>query len=188
MDESGFQIGMGWSQKIITKDVCQQSYIGSVSNCELVTVVEAISGDGKVIPLQIILSGKIHQEWWYTCTSLEEDALVSVSNSGFSNDQLSLEWIKHFEVHSAKSQTGAHQLLLLDGYRSHCTYEFLEHCEKNLITPFCLPPHATHLLQSLNIVVFQPYKHWHAEAVDAVARTGCMDFNKIEFLEALGSI
>ena len=108
MDKSGFQIGMGQSQKIITKDVCQQSYIGSVSNHELVTVVEAISGGGKVIPSQIILSGKIHQECWYTCTSLEEDALVSVSNSGFSNNQLSLEWIKHFEVHSAKSQTGGY--------------------------------------------------------------------------------
>ena len=86
MDKSGFQIGMGQSQKIITKDVCQQSYIGSVSNHELVTVVEAISGGGKVIPPQIILSGKIHQECWYTCTSLEEDALVSVSDSGFSNN------------------------------------------------------------------------------------------------------
>ena len=76
------------------------------------------------------------------------------------------EWIKHFEEHSAKSQTGAHQLLLLDGYRSHCTYKFLDHCEKNKIVLFCLPPYATHLLQSLDIIVFQPYKHWHAEAVD----------------------
>ena len=111
-----------------------------------------------------------------------------MSNSGFLNDQLSYEWIKHFEVHSAKSQTGAHRLLLLDGYGSHCTYELLDHCEKNNIVPFCLPPHMTHLLQPLDIVVFQPYKHWHAEAVDAAARTGCVDFNKLEFLEALGSV
>ena len=111
-----------------------------------------------------------------------------MSESGFSNNQLSYEWIKHFEEHSAKSQTGAHQLLLLDGYGSHCMYEFLDYCEKNKIVLFCLPPHATHLLQPLDVVVFQPYKHWHAEAVDAAACTGCVDFNKLEFLKALGSI
>ena len=90
--------------------------------------------------------------------------------------------------HSAKSQTGAHQLLLLDGYRSHCMYEFLDHCEKNKIVLFCLPPYATHLLQPLDITVFQPYEHWHTEAVDTAACTGCVDFNKLEFLEALGLI
>ena len=210
MDKLGFQMGMGRNQKIITKDIRQQSYIGSASNHELVTVVEAISGSGKAIPpqvsklatrhryladdndqhiyYQIILSGKIHQECWYTRTSLEHDALVSVSDSGFSNNQLSYEWIKHFEIHSAKSQTSAYRLLLLDGYGSHCTYKFLDHCEKHNIVLFCLPPHATHLLQPLDVVVFQPYKHWHAEAVDAAACTGCVDFNKVKFLEALRSI
>ena len=67
-------------------------------------------------------------------------------------------------------------------------YEFLDYCEKNKIVLFCLPPHATHLLQPLDVVVFQPYKHWHTEAVDVAACTGCVDFNKLEFLEALGSI
>ena len=54
---------MGRNQKIITKDVYQQSYIRSVSNYKLVTVVETISGGGKTILLQIILSGKVYQEY-----------------------------------------------------------------------------------------------------------------------------
>ena len=53
------------------------------------------------------------------------------------------------------------------------------------IIPFCLPPHTT---QPLDVVVFQPYKHFHAEAIDAATRTGCSDFNKLEFLTALSSI
>ena len=44
MDKSRFQIGLGRNQKIITKNICHQSYIGSASNHELVTVVKAISG------------------------------------------------------------------------------------------------------------------------------------------------
>ena len=102
MDESGFQIGMGRNQKIITKEVGQQAYIGSVSNRELVTVVEAISGGGKAIPPMVILQGKIHQECWYNRTIIECDALLAVSDSGFSNDQLCLDWIKHFSEHSGQ--------------------------------------------------------------------------------------
>ena len=78
-------------------------------------------------------------------------------------------------------------MLLLDGYRSHCTYKFLNYCTDADILLFCLPPHTAHILQLLDVVVFQPYKHRHAQAIDK-ATSRCDDFNKIEFLEALGSI
>ncbi len=51
-----------------------------------------------------------------------------------------------------------------------------------------MPPHATHLLQLLDVVLFQPYKHWHAKAVDDATRTGCIDLNKVEFLSALDTM
>ena len=91
---------------------------------------------------------KIHQERWYTRTIIEDDALISVLDSGFSNDQLSFEWIKHFEVHSAKPQTGTHRLLLLDGYGSHFTFEFLDHCERHNFVSFCLPPPMQRIFSS----------------------------------------
>ena len=56
------------------------------------------------------------------------------------------------------------------------------------IIPSCLPLHTTHILQPLDVVVFQPYKHFHAEAIDVATRTGCSDFNKLEFLTAPTSI
>ena len=65
----------------------------------------------------------------------------------YSDDKLSFKWIKHFDKFSCQSQTSCIQLLLLDGYGSHCTFEFLEHCNSNNIIIFCLPPHITHLLQ-----------------------------------------
>ena len=66
--------------------------------------------------------------------------------------------------------------------------EFITFCDNHKIAPFCLPPHSTHLLQPLDAVVFQPYKHYHAEAVDGAIRTGCSDFNKLELLAAITSI
>ena len=81
-------------------------------------------------------------------------------------------------------------MLLLDRHGSHCTYEFLDYCEATTVNiiVYYLPPHTTHFIQPLDIVVFQPYKHWHAEAINEATRTGCEDFNKLEFLKALGSI
>ena len=46
MNESGFMVGMEKNQKVIMKDPPQKLYLGSSTNRELVTVVEAISAGG----------------------------------------------------------------------------------------------------------------------------------------------
>jgi len=153
----------------------------------LVTVWETISGDGTALPPMMILPSILHQDW-YTKTDLEDDVLVAVSETGYANDELCLDWLYYFERYSARRQVGGSRLLLLDGYGSHCTMEFITFCDDHKIIPFCMPPHSTHLLQPLDMVVFQPYKHYHAEAVDNATRTGCSDFNKLEFLAAITSI
>jgi len=132
----------------------------------------------------LILPGALHLNDWYTKSQLDGDILLSVSETGYSNDRLSLHWLHYFHKFSSQRQVGAYRLLLLDGYGLHCTKEFIDYCDENKIIPFCLPPHSTHLLQPLDVVVFQPLKHFHAEAVEQATRTGCSDFNKIEFLAA----
>ena len=44
----------------------------------------------------IIVLGVILQEAWFTATSID-DTLFAVSETGYSNDVLSLEWLKHFD-------------------------------------------------------------------------------------------
>jgi DDE superfamily endonuclease len=53
---------------------------------------------------------------------------------------------------------------------------------------FCLPPHTSHILQPLDFVLFQLFKRYYGKAVDYASRTGCGDFNKLEFLTVIGSI
>ncbi len=100
----------------------------------------------------------------------------------------SLEWLLHFARQIEKSRSRAWRLLLLDGYGSHCTRDFVEYCDIHKIIPFNLLPHSAYFLQPLNVVLSQPYKHWHSEAVDEATRAGCKDFNKVEFLAAFSSI
>ncbi len=77
-----------------------------------------------------------------------------------------LQWLYHFNQYSTQRQAGAWRLLILDGYGLHCTLEFITYCDQHRIVPLCFPPHATHLMQPLDVVVFEPYKHHHSEAVD----------------------
>lgn len=49
--------------------------------------------------------------------------------------------------------TGPKQLLILDGYSTQLTSEFDDFCKQNAIVCLCMPGHALHLLQPLDIGV-----------------------------------
>jgi len=87
-DETGFRIGIGRDQWIMTRDPNSQSYLGSSTNREPVTVCEIISGDGSVLPPMIIVSGIIHKESWYTTTTVPDNYLIGTSETGYTNDEL----------------------------------------------------------------------------------------------------
>ncbi len=73
---------------------------------------------------------------------LGDDVLITTSDTGYSNDWISLRWLKHFDRFSQKHQKGAWRLLVMNGYESHHTREFLSYCENHKITPFGLPSHT----------------------------------------------
>lgn len=112
---------------------------------------------------------------------------MSTSETGFNNDWISLQWIKHFERYSRRGQQGSWRLLIMDGFGSHDTREFLGYCEEYKIIPFTFPSHTTHLLQPLDVCVFQPLKHYHSEAVNEAISTGDETFSKTEFLAAFNT-
>ncbi|RPB04330.1 DDE-domain-containing protein, partial [Choiromyces venosus 120613-1] len=161
-DEIAFILGCSDSEKVIV-DVRPFWENGALhsTNRELVSVCETISGDGAVLPPLVIIPGVIHQEPWYTTTSIPDDYLIGRSETGYSNDELSMKWLAHFQIFSQRLQVGVYRLLLLDGFGSHCTKQFIDYCDNHKIVVFCLPPHTSYLLQPLDVVVFQPYKYYH---------------------------
>ncbi|KAJ6436064.1 hypothetical protein O9K51_11412 [Purpureocillium lavendulum] len=181
MDETGFRIGVGKDQLIITKRK-RSHYFSIPENRESATLIEAISAGGRYTPAFIILAGQNHMAHWYHQQELEPETVLRPTPSGYSNDEISLEWIQHFDKHTEKCRKGWKRLLILDGHGSHHTKEFIEYCEKHGIIPFGLPSNLTHLLQPLDVVVFQPLKHYHAKALDLMVRDGLVNITKVEFL------
>lgn len=182
-DETGFRIGMGRKQRIVTTAPKSIPYTPSESSRDFASSVEAISAAGESIPPFVILKGWVIQERWFD-NDLDGGVLVGVSETGYMNDQLALHWIEHFNNMSARYERGVYRLLICDGFDSHCTKEVIDYCNEHNIILFCLPPHTSHFLQPLDVNVFQTYKHYHGEAIDGATRSGCTNFNKLEFLAA----
>ena len=54
----------------------------------------------------------------------------------------------------------------MNNFKSHLIYKFHDYTLKNKIELFRLPAHSTYFSQSLDVGCFQPFKHYHSEAVD----------------------
>jgi hypothetical protein len=92
MDETGVRISVRRGQWVIVPDNDDEkgrftNIIGSHGDQEHVTVVEAISAGGVVIPPLIIIKGKVILHRWFA-DIMDNDYLIRVSDSGYANNVL----------------------------------------------------------------------------------------------------
>jgi len=120
MDETGFCIGVGKDQMVVTRK-SKSFYLGIPTNRESVIAIEVISALGQYIPAFLIFSGAVHLGYWYEVQALDSDTTLVISSIGYSNDELSLAWIQHFQKPIINKTIGKKRLLILDGYSSHHT-------------------------------------------------------------------
>jgi hypothetical protein len=57
-------------------------------------------------------------------------------------------------------------LLIVDGYGSHLTQDFIEYCYYNWIVLAVLPPYSTQTLQPLDVVCFKPLSSNYTSELD----------------------
>ena len=124
MDETGFRIGCGRAQWVITNDATKALVMTDPDNREYITSAESINGVGHAIPSFLILQDKHTLHKWTLYNNLSNETFLSTSDAGCLNDNLAINWLRNFEKHSAKEQVGLYRLLILDSYGSHLTYEF----------------------------------------------------------------
>lgn len=188
MDESGFRIGVGRGHTVITLIPKGALRIVDPGVRDLISDVEAISAGGCSIPPMLIVPGVNILNKWVEENDLADDIVLATTDTGYSDDIKAFEWLKHFDVHSQKSQKGGFRMLIMDNYGSHLTYEFLQYADLHNIIIFTLPPHSTHVTQPLDVGIFQPMKHYHSEVIDEVIRLGAVNFNKQDFFASFMSL
>jgi hypothetical protein len=77
-----------------------------------------------------------------------------------------------FDRHTAAKARRQWRLLILDGHGSHLTPKFLEYCDAHRIFLMIFPPHSTHSLQPLDVVLFAPLsRHYTKELTHYLQQT-----------------
>jgi hypothetical protein len=184
-DETGFQMGVASSSKVITgSERRTRPELVQPGDREWVTVIQSICADGSYTPPFIIYKGRVHISAWYEEASIPRNWKLSVSENGWTNNALGLEWLKHFNAHTKARRRGVYRLLILDGHESHLNQDFKDYCLENKILTLCMPPHSSHILQPLDVVCFSPLKRKYSQRVRDLARRRVFHINKEGFLPA----
>ena len=86
-DESGFQLGQGKSQRVVTKHKRNKKSIPTGGVGETVTGVECIAADGWVMPPFFLFRGAYHLENWYReQPDLPGSYIIATSFTGWNNE------------------------------------------------------------------------------------------------------
>jgi hypothetical protein len=184
-DEAGFMMGKITTQLVVTGSERRgRPKAIQPGNREWVTAIAAINAAGWSVPPFLIFAGQYHLSAWYEEAEIPRDWVIAVSDNGWTNNQLGVEWLKHFNTHTKTRVVGARRLLILDGHESHHSLEFQELCKENNIYTLCMPPHSSHLLQPLDVGCFSPLKRAYSREIETLIRHHINHITKLEFLPA----
>jgi hypothetical protein len=187
-DETGVRTGCPTGEEIVVPTDVKELYTKSPENRKSLSIIESISADGsEPIPPTIICPGKRMMENWFH-DNLKGDELILLSDSGYTNEELAIRWLKHFIKHTKAGPNEPWKLLLMDGHKSHENPDFVLLALENHIDPFLFPSHLTHVLQPLDVGVFRPWKHWHNQAIITALRTLDLEYSITSLFRDLGSI
>ncbi|GBN42246.1 hypothetical protein AVEN_185544-1 [Araneus ventricosus] len=118
MDETGISTVPNRTPKVITpkgkKTVCK---ISSAERRQTVTAVCCMSATGVFVPPAFILPRKKMNPLLYKDAPIA--TLPVISDTGYINSHLFIDWLKHFVKH-AKPSTEDPVLLITDNHTSHC--------------------------------------------------------------------
>jgi hypothetical protein len=163
MDEKGFLIGiLGRSKRIFSRRMWEKKEVTASlqdGSREFLTLLACCCADGSALPPGLIYAtanGAIRSAWVEDIKAGEHEVFISSSPSGWSNNEIGLAWLEQVFDRYTKQRAGRWRLLILDGHGSHITMEFIEYCDRYRILLMILPPHSTHTLQPLDVVLFKP--------------------------------
>ncbi|KAJ6258111.1 NADPH oxidase [Drechslerella dactyloides] len=182
-DETGFAMGMISTTTVVTgAEIRDKAKLAQPGNREWATVIQGIGAEGWAVPPFIILAGQHHLASWYTETNLPNNWAITLSDNGWTTNEVAVEWLKHFNHFTARRCISDYRLLVLDGHNSHHSASFELYCQEHKIITVCMPPHSSHLLQPLDVGCFGPLKQAYSRQVEDLMRAHINHISKLEFL------
>jgi hypothetical protein len=184
-DEAGFLMGVIATAKVVTSaESRNRPKTAQPGNREWVSIIQGINSFGWAIPPFIIFKGQNHLSAWYENSDLPSNWVITLSENGWTTNEIGYEWIQHFNQYTKERTTGKYRLLILDGHESHISVQFQQYCKENNIITLCMPPHSSHLLQPLDVGCFSSLKTSYGKQIENLMRLRINHITKLEFLPA----
>ncbi len=189
-DEDDFRSDCMKKQEIIVFIEIREHYQVSSENRKSLIIIEIINAvEEFLLSLMIIIQGQgLIISWFDDGNELFEDTYVMLSESGFISDKIALKFLKHFIKNSDVDSDADWKLMLMNNHESHIIFEFIVLANENHIRSFSLISHLTHCMQSLDVGVFQSYKHWHDQVIQDAVVTSFVKYSIGQFLNDLTKI
>ncbi|KJZ69292.1 hypothetical protein HIM_11328 [Hirsutella minnesotensis 3608] len=190
-------------------------------NRESCTLIGAASAAGDTMPPWMVFKVFPTESWADADGS--GDIRFARSDTGFSNSEITLDWVHHFNIiswsKSSRAQGTGQSLeqwfgctawctdpdnaavpreprarpkherifrcLVVDGFTGHTDVAFIEYCIKFDIFVVLFPPHSTHVLQPLDVGVFQQLKNAQQKDLREFILHGNLKFTRHDFIASL---
>jgi hypothetical protein len=151
----------------------------------MINAVEEVSSS-----LMIIIQRQDLMISWFDDSDDElfESTYVMLFESEFISDKIALKFLKHCIKNSNVDSNAEWKLMLMNNHESHIISEFIALANENHIRSFSLIFHLTHCMQSLDVEVFQFYKHWHDQIIQKTVVTSFVKYSIEQFLNDLTKI
>jgi hypothetical protein len=173
MDEKGFFVGITTRSKRVFSKAIWHAKLRTAAiqdgNMEWITLLACVCGDGEALPPALIYEGKagLQLSWVDDVEAGKHEVFIANSISGWTNNDIGLAWLEQvFERCTAQKARRQWRLLIVDGHGSHLTREFIDYCDAKKILLAIFPPHSTHTLQPLDVVMFSPLSKYYSQELD----------------------
>ena len=182
MDETGVLLSVLTELKVLVHSAELRKFRGVGTKRTLITAIECFSMDGRVLNPLVIWPAETHRVNWTTFPT--PGWRYGLSESGYNNGIISLEWIKGtFNPQTKDRAKGSLRLLIADGFTTHESAEIQRFCYEEGIRLSRLPSHTSHKLQPADITPFSCLKTYYREEVERLYRGGVKLIGKPHFTQ-----
>ena len=170
IDEKRFMMEVAGSAKVVISKYEKQTFVKQCSSRKWASLIEDI-GCRRRLPMWCIFEGKKYLNEWYNALEPGQSHQISLSDNGWTDNKLGLDWLQSlFELCTASCLQRTYQLLIIDGHNSHISTKFIKYDQSKKIECLCFPLHTTHLLQPLDVGVFNPLAQSYKKHFEEMTR------------------
>lgn len=162
IDETGIAEGAMKSGKVIGTSLKPFSVVTDNDNSTRVSILEAITADGRRLTPSVVFTGTKLQGQWFPRDF--PDWKYSCNLSGWSNSSIFEKWFEQVYLKETKPRKQTQwRVLILDGHSTHIQPKVMYSAWKNRVKLMYLPAHSSHITQALDFGVFGPLKRFFRE-------------------------